>query len=81
MRRGGGARRGRDGGRDGGGGRGRRPRGHLQRAMARVVEATSTLANYLKETSAFGLMTATVVQRIAQMSVADHEEGGLPRSP
>ena len=54
----------------------KRARGHHQRA-AELADATTTksdLADWLSEQWAFGLMTATVVQKIAAMSEDDHRD-------
>lgn len=64
-----------------GDGRGR-GRGHRQRQQARAeLERRSSLAEFLIGEWAFGLLTATMVQRIAALAVADHTVDGNSTSP
>ena len=58
-----------------------RRRGHRQRAadlQNRVVSTVSGLASWLLEQWAFGIMAATMLQRIAKFTVGDHEHSPQP---
>ena len=57
-------------------GRGRAPRGHLQRAEQRraIHHIRSALYEYLVEMWGYGIYAASVVQRIALAAVDDHRD-------